>query len=61
MGFEGESGDPQSMLSLRPPSEAVLYSSSDEKRIGRLGVHGVIGDDIEQCFGFFSTLMPFSS
>lgn len=62
MGFDGESGEPQSMLSRRPPSDAVLYSSSDEKRIGRLvmGVHGVMGDEIE-CFGFFSTLMPFSS
>lgn len=43
IGGDGDIGEPQSTLSRRPPSEAVRYSSSDEKRIDFCGVIGVIG------------------
>jgi len=41
-GGRGARGSPQSSLSLRPPSEAVRYSSSDEKSTDR-GVRGALG------------------
>jgi hypothetical protein len=41
-GGRGARGSPQSSLSLRPPSDAVRYSSSDEKSSDR-GVRGVLG------------------
>ena len=41
-GGRGVRGSPQSSLSLRPPSDAVRYSSSDEKSTDR-GVRGVLG------------------
>jgi hypothetical protein len=41
-GGSGARGSPQSSLSLRPPSDAVRYSSSDEKSTDR-GVRGVLG------------------
>lgn len=41
IGGEGDSGEPQSTLSLRPPSDAVRYSSSDEKTTD-FGVMGVL-------------------
>lgn len=43
IGGDGDIGEPQSILSRRPPSEAVRYSSSDEKRIDFCGVIGVTG------------------
>lgn len=48
MGERGGCGpiSPQSALSLRPPSDAVRYSSSEENGADRpmMGVTGVIGD-----------------
>lgn len=41
-GGRGASGSPQSSLSLRPPSDAVRYSSSEEKSTDR-GVRGALG------------------
>lgn len=41
-GGRGVRGSPQSSLSLRPPSDAVRYSSSDEKSTDR-GLRGVLG------------------
>lgn len=45
-GGEGDTGEPQSpTLSLRPPSDAVRYSSSEENSmdLGVIGVTGVTG------------------
>lgn len=59
-GGDGGNVSPQSLLSLLPPSEAVRYSSSEEKTID-LGVNGVVGntDDTSRsgllkknCFNF---------
>lgn len=43
IGGDGDIGEPQSILSRRPPSEAVRYSSSDENKIDFCGVIGVTG------------------
>jgi hypothetical protein len=47
-GGRGARGSPQSSLSLRPPSDAVRYSSSDEKSNDR-GVRGVLGTTEGSC------------
>lgn len=53
-GGRGVRGSPQSSLSLRPPSDAVRYSSSDEKSTDR-GVRGVLGTIEGSCSNLQAT------